>query len=82
MAALPFHLYAACLRNACSIEQEDRAAVVGQRGAGIDTGRHDRGRGRFDHQFLVVVDMIDRQGICFASHLSSYKNMLHTKPCK
>ena len=53
--------------HARRIEQQDRAAVVGERGAGIEAGGHHRRRGRLDHQFLMIVDRIDGERIDVAA---------------
>ena len=60
-AFLHFEADAADFGEPGGVEQQDRAAVVGQGGAGIEAGRHHRGRGGLDHQFLMVVDAVDRE---------------------
>ena len=66
-ALLHFELHAADLGEADRVEQQDRAAVVGQRGSGIKPGGHHRGSRRLHHQLLMVVDAIDRQGVDVAA---------------
>ena len=64
---MSLQLDAADLGQAGRVEQQDRAAVVGQGGAGIEAGRHHRRCGRLDHQFLMVVDAVDGQRIDIAA---------------
>src|SRR4051794_13213889 len=44
------------------IEQQDRAAVVGERRSSIKSGGHNGRRRWLDDQLLVVVDAVHRQG--------------------
>ena len=60
-ALLRLEADAADFGEAGGVEQQDRAAVVGERGAGVEPGRHHRRRGGLDHQFLMIVDAVDRE---------------------
>ena len=53
--------------SAGGVEQQDRAAVVGERGSGIKSGRHDRRSGGLHDQLLMVVDPVDRERIKVAA---------------
>ena len=55
------------LRQACGVEQEDWAAIVRQRGPGIETGRHYRGSSGLYHQLFVIVDAVDGERINVAA---------------
>ena len=66
-ALLRFQLDAANLGQPRGVEQQDRTAVIGQGGAGIEAGRHDRRSGGLHHQLFVIVNAIDRQRINVAA---------------